>query len=109
MLLSYRGGPNHKINNCKSPIILNRRGNDYIKTPIYYYLKHIGIANKGTTTWTSNFGRNGEIETVAIRNEKTYLIVLNKSNKNMEVNIKYKDCIIKDKINKHSVVTYELE
>ena len=28
MILSFYGGPNHKLNNCKSPIILNRWKNN---------------------------------------------------------------------------------
>ena len=108
MLLNYRGGPNHKFNNCKSPIILNRRGNDYIKTPIYYYLKHIGIANKGKVVETSNYSRYGEIETLAIKNDKTYVTILNKSKHKRSINVRYKDFMIRDKINKRSIITYEI-
>lgn len=108
MLLNFRGGPNHKHNNCKSPLILNKRENDYIKTPIYYYLKHIGISNKGKVIETSNFSRYGELETIAIRNEKTYLTVLNKSNRTKAINVRCQDFMIRDKISKRSIITYEI-
>ncbi|MBR3134363.1 MAG: hypothetical protein IKG56_02765 [Clostridia bacterium] len=106
ILLNYHGGPNHKFNNCKSPIILNKWGNDYIKTPIYYYLKHIGIANKGTVLKTSSYSRNEELEVVAIQNEKTYITVLNQSKDKKRINIRIGDNMIKDNIEKHSIVTY---
>ena len=39
MLLDAQGGPNHVKNYTKSPIILNRKGDDFILTPIYAALK----------------------------------------------------------------------
>ena len=108
MLLNYYGGPNHKFNNCKSPIILNRRGNDFIKTPIYYYLKHIGIVNKGKVIAASKFDRVSEIEVVAIKNEKIYVTIINKGKRRKKVNLLFNGNLIKDTINKHSVSTYIL-
>ena len=108
MLLSYLGGPNHKFNNCKSAVILNIRKNDYIKTPIYYYLKHIGIIGKAKVVATSKFARDCSIDAIALKNEKLYIIVQNKSKHSQKINIRIGNDIIKDKINGHSVATYEL-
>ncbi|MBO6243351.1 MAG: hypothetical protein J6O41_02125 [Clostridia bacterium] len=106
MLLDFKGGPNHRRNYCKSPIILDKKGNDYIKTPIYYYLKHIGIINKAKVIATSSFSRDTNLEVIAFKDKKTYLIVLNKGNDKKKINIKIGSEIIKDKINKHSIITY---
>ncbi len=106
LLLDFKGGPNHKHNFCKSPIILNKKENDYIKTPIFYYLEHIGIANKAKIIATSNFSRDCNLQVVALKNEKNYIIVLNKGNEKREVNIRIGNNLIKDRINKHSIVTY---
>ncbi len=41
MLLDWRGGPSHKQNYVKSPVIMNRDDDDFILTPIYEHLKKI--------------------------------------------------------------------
>ena len=49
MLLDWRGGPSHKQNYVKSPIIMNKNNNDFILTPIYKYLKKVAhFIPKGT-------------------------------------------------------------
>lgn len=106
MILDYKGGPNHKKNNCTSPLLLNEEENDYITTPIHRYLKHIGIADTGKVIATSNYERYDDLQTVAIKNDKIYLTVLNKGNDNKKINIKFEDKYIKDEINKHSIITY---
>ncbi|MBR3324688.1 MAG: hypothetical protein IKG14_01390 [Clostridia bacterium] len=109
MLLNYKGGPNHKRNYCKSPIILNKKENDFIKTPIFYYLKHIGIAGKAKVIYNSTYDRNDELQVVGLKNDKVYITILNKSNKIKDLNIKIKNQLIRDKINKRSIITYVLD
>lgn len=108
MLLDFYGGPNHKKNNCKSPIILTKKEDDFIKTPIFYYLKHIGIVNKGHVIATSCYERDCSLQVVAVKNEKIYITVVNKSDNNRIINIKLENSLIRDTINKHSVITYEI-
>lgn len=108
ILLDFKGGPNHKRNFCKSPIILNKKANNIIKTPIFYYLKHIGIAGKAKKVATSNYSRDCTLEVIALKNEKLYITVLNKNNFKRDLNLRIGCNIIKDKINKHSVITYEI-
>lgn len=109
MLLNYRGGPNHKFNNCKSAIILNRRQNNYIKTPIYWYLKHIGVVGKAKAISTSKFARDCSIDAIALKNEHIYIIVQNKSKHKQKINLRIGNNVIKDKINKHSIITYKID
>ena len=106
MFLDYKGGPNYKHNNCKSPIILDKREDRYIKTPIYYYLKHIGVANMANVVATSSFERRCDIKVVALKNDKTYITILNTGEQTKEINIKMGAELIRDKIHKHSVITY---
>jgi len=106
MLLNHRGGPNHKFNNCKSAVILNKRKNDYIKTPIYHYLKHIGQIGEAKVVATSKFARDCSIDAVALKNEKLYVVVQNKSKHTQKINIRIGNELIKDKINGHSVISY---
>ena len=108
LLLDFKGGPNHKRNFCKSPIILNKKSKDIIKTPIFYYLKHLGIAGKAKRVATSNYSRDCTLQIVALKNEKLYITVLNRGNLKKDINIRIGTNVIKDKINKHSVITYEV-
>ena len=41
LLLDMEGGPNHKNNFCKAPILRNEE--EIIKTPIFHYLKHVEL------------------------------------------------------------------
>lgn len=106
MLLDFKGGPNHKHNNCTSPLLLNEEENNYIITPIYRYLQHIGIADKGKVIATSNYERYDDIQTVAIKGDRIYLTIMNKGNDEKKLNIKFNDRYIKDKISGHCIVTY---
>lgn len=106
MLLDHKGGPNHKHNNCTSPLLLNEDGNDYVKTPIYRYLQHIGMAGAGKIIATSNYERYDDLQTIAIKNDKVYLTIMNKGNDEKKINIKINDRYVKDKISAHSIITF---
>ena len=40
LILDNSGGPNHKKNNCNSPIMLNKEETNYIKNLTYFYIGH---------------------------------------------------------------------
>ena len=93
LLLDTNGGPNHKNNFVKSPII--RDTTNIIKTPIYYYLKHISLhSNSNIYEVISN-----KLKVIVSDNGIT---IMNDSNKDINFEIKG----IKDKIKKHSIVSY---
>ena len=64
---------------------------------------------KADVVATSCFDRNSDIEVVALQNEKLYVTVLNKSNRIQKINIKCGNRLIKDKIERNSVITYVVE
>ena len=106
MLLDFKGGPNHKKNFCKSPIILDKKGKGFVKTPIYYYLKHIGLAGKAKNVATSNYVRDCNPQVIALKNDKLYITVLNKGNDKKKINVRVANTFFNDQIKRHSVVTY---
>ena len=108
LLLDFQGGPNHKDNYCKSPIILNEQKNDYIKTPIYHYLKHISlIPDHAKVLFTSSY--TTELTTIAMKKENTlYITILNKTSNNIKYNLVIQNKHIEDEIDCHSIVTYLL-
>lgn len=94
LLLDDKGGPNHKKNYVKSPII--RNNNSIIKTPIYYYLKHISLHQD------SNIYANASNYLKVLVSDK-YITIMNNTNDDISFSI----LDIKDTIPKHSIITYE--
>ena len=108
ILLNNSGGPNHVKNYCKSPIILNEDNNDFIKTPIYYYLKHIAIIpHKSKVLFTSSYDL--DLFVCAFKDkEDIYIVVLNNNNENRNINILINDNYIEDNIASDSIITYKV-
>lgn len=104
ILLDDKGGPTYKNNPVKSPSI--RIGNNYIKSPIYYYLYHIShfIGDKSIIIENKN---NTSLKVVSIKNNKDIIVVvMNKTNSDINYNLLINNEYISDKINKHSIITY---
>ena len=106
ILLDENGGPTHSKNYVKSASI---RVNDaYIKTPIYYYLYHVShfISNECIIIDNKN---NTNLKVVGFKSkDKLSVILMNNSNQSIEYNLLLKKNNIYDKINAHSIITYEL-
>ncbi len=107
ILLDYYGGPNHKKNYCKSPIILNEDNSNYIKSPIYYYLYHVSKHNKDSNI-IENSIYNDLLVLSTIKDNRVVVTILNNSDDIKEYNLIIDNEYISDKINKHSIITYEL-
>jgi len=108
LLLDYYGGPNHKNNYCKSSIILNEEGNDYIKTPIYYFLKHLSvIPTPSKVVFTSSF--TDDLLCVAMKNDDNlYVVIYNQGSDNKKYHLVFDRQFIDDELAAKSVVTYIL-
>ena len=104
ILLDSNGGPNHKKNYCKSPIILGN--NNLIKTPIYYFLYHISKHKVNSKLLINSSYDNDLLICSSIYNNEITITILNKSDDNKEFNLILEDNYINDKINKNSVITY---
>ena len=107
ILLDFHGGPNHAENYCKSPIILNERADDFICTPIYYYLKHLSLIPVGSHVIFSSAYRNDLITTALEDEEKNiYVIVLNPTNEPKECCLLEGEELMQDFISPYGVHTY---
>ena len=107
ILLNYSGGPNHKNNYCKSPLILNEEENDYIKTPIYYYLTHISKYINDDYEVVEVDKYNEELYVLSLKKEDNEVVViLNTSNNSCEFNLLIDNYYLNDIINSHSIITY---
>lgn len=108
IFLNSYGGPSHIKNPVKSPIILNEEENDFIKTPIYYYLTHISKYIDKDYEIIENIN-NSNLYVVSAKKDDNFVItILNTSNDNISFNISVDDNNISDGINAHSIVTYTI-
>ena len=111
MVLNNIGGPNHKLNFCNSPIMLNLTKNKYVKNLSFYYISHFArfIKPKSKRIGYSKF--SDKIEVTAFKNldNSDIIVLLNKSNKSIEYNLKINNQIFHDNLDKHSIVTLEVK
>ena len=109
ILLDYEGGPNHQNNFCKSPIILNKKSNDYLKTPIYYYFGHVSkfISPNSKIVESSSYTSQLFV-TAAVKNHDLTIVFMNKSTDLMPINVVIGKYSFTDLLKPHSIVTYLL-
>ena len=108
MVLDYKGGPNHKNNNCNSPIMLNKENTDYIKTPTFYYIAQFskfikpGAKRIGFSRFTEG------INMTAFRNQDNSIVVvlLNKNSYNIEYNLCIDNQYLHDNLDGNAIVTF---
>ena len=106
ILLDEFGGPTHSKNYVKSASI--RIDNNYIKSPIYYYLYHIShFINEKSVIIENNNSTNLKVVSIKV-NKKIIVVIMNKTNNDIEYNLLVKNNSITDKINKHTIITYEI-
>lgn len=108
IMLDSKGGPNHKKNYCKSPIMLTGDETDYIKTSAYYYIGHFSkFINPGSTRIAfSNYSENLEITAFKNPDNSLAVVVLNRKWFDINFNICIYDRLIKDNIQANSILTY---
>ena len=108
ILLNACGGPTHSKNYVKSASIL--KDDNYIKSPIYYYLYHISHFLNGKDIIINNSSYIKELKIVSIKQkDKMLVIIVNTSNKKIEYNLVIGNEYISDNINKHTIITYVKE
>lgn len=105
ILLNREGGPCHVKNPVKSILVLD--GNDYIKTPIYYYIYHIShfVDKNMKIIKYDSYIKNLDI-LVMKSADKIVIIIMNRNNVAYGFNLVLGDKYITDYINSHSVITY---
>lgn len=108
LVLDNKGGPNHKLNFCNSPIMLNKENNDYIKNLSFYYIGHFSKFIKPGAQRIAHSRYTSDIEVVAFKNPDSSIsiILLNRNNFNKEYNLVYKDLVIHDNLDSHAIVSY---
>jgi len=105
LLLDEQGGPNHVGNYCESLIMLEK--NSYRKNLTYYYVGHLSKYVKENAKVLASSIYTSDLETISFKNPdgKIVVVVLNKFEKDQELNIKIESEVINLKIQGQSIVT----
>lgn len=108
LVLEYNGGPNHKRNYCNSPIMINKKHTDYIKTPAFYYIAHFSkYINPNSKRISLDISSKNILGTSFINPDNSIVVVLlNKNDFNIEFNLKYKNSFFHDNLDSHAIVTF---
>lgn len=111
MMLDYHGGPTHVHNQCNSPIMLNKKGNDYTKTLSYYYIGHFSrfIKPGAKRIAFSKFDYSLEVTSFKNPDESIAVVILNRGKHGKHINLCLNQKIYTDHIDGHSIVTFILK
>ncbi len=112
MLLDFKGGPNHKNNNCNSPIMLTENADGLIKNMTYYYIGHFSKFIMPGAIKIKNSRFTNDIEVVSFINPDNALVIvlLNRMYYGKEYNLSIDDkYVIDGKIEAHSIVTIKIK
>lgn len=108
LVLDNKGGPNHKLNYCNSPIMVNSDQTDYIKNLTYYYIGHFskfimpGAKRIAFSKYTS------DIEVTGFKNPdgSIAIVLMNRNDFNKEYTICMNDVTFHDNLDSHAIVSY---
>lgn len=108
ILLDFKGGPNHVLNNCNSPIMASFFGKNYKKNASYYYIGHFSkfIERKATRIAYSKFTDKLEITSFKNPDGKIVVVILNRNDNDEGFTLVLDNKIYSDRIKKHSILTY---
>lgn len=105
ILLDKTGGPTHSKNYVKSTSIINN--DDYIKTPIYYYIYHISHFLGKKNFILENNCSICELKVASLMcDKKIVIIIMNNSNKDIKYSLICNRKTISDLIKSHTITTY---
>lgn len=108
MVLDYKGGPNHKNNNCNAPIMLDKQNKNYIKTPSFYYIAQFSkyIKPDAKRIAFSRFTENISITSFKNPDNSIVIVLLNKNNYNIEYNLCINNKTFHDNLDSNAIVTF---
>ena len=111
MLLDANGGPTHVHNSCNSPIMLGKKGNDYIKNLSYYYIGHFSRFIKLGARRVAFSKFNDSLEVTSFKNldNSIVVVVLNRGKHRQHINLCLDKNVHRDCVDGHSIVTFVIE
>lgn len=88
--------------------MINKKGTDYIKTPAFYYLSHFAkyVKPGSRRILFHKFSENISMSAFKNLDKSVIIILLNKTDKNIEYNLCYNQYVWHDNLDSHSIVTF---
>ncbi len=109
MLLSWEGGPSYCENYLKSPIILNKKGDDFILTPIHRALKEFAkLFPAGSKVVRLEYDSDDVVAVCRKVGSHYEVVIANVSNEEQEVTIKLKNKIKTYTVRENEIVSIKI-
>ena len=88
--------------------MINKKDTDYIKTPTFYYISHFAkyIKPGSRRIYFHKFSEKISVSAFKNPDKSVIIILLNKTDKNVEYNLCYKDFFLHDNLDSHAIVTF---
>lgn len=91
--------------------MINKKGNNYIKTPTFYYISHLAkyIKPSSRRIHFNKFSENICMSAFKNPDKSVIIILLNKTDKNIEYNLCYNQFVLHDNLDSHAIVTFVIK
>ena len=88
--------------------MINKKRTNYIKTPTFYYISHFAkyIKPGSNRIHFNKFSENISVTAFKNPDKSVIIILLNKSDHNIEYNLCYNKYVLHDNLDSHAIVTF---
>lgn len=88
--------------------MINKKATNYIKTPTFYYISHFAkyIKPGSKRIHFNKFSENISVSAFKNPDKSVIIILLNKTDKNIEYNLCYQQYVLHDNLDSHAIVTF---
>lgn len=88
--------------------MLDKKGNHFIKTPAFYYVSHLAkyIKPGSRRIHCNKFSDNICVTAFQNPDKSVMIVLLNKTDKNVEYNLCYHQFALHDNLDRHAIVTF---
>lgn len=88
--------------------MMNEQNTDFIKTPAFYYVSHLAkyVKHGSKRIHFNKFSENICVSAFQNPDKSVIIVLLNKTDKNVEYNLCYENLVLHDNLDAHAIVTF---
>lgn len=88
--------------------MMNEQNTDFIKTPAFYYVSHLAkyVKPNSKRIHFNKFSENICVSAFQNPDKSVIIVLLNKTDKNVEYNLCYENLVLHDNLDAHAIVTF---